>query len=353
MALDLSALDDAPFVDPSAKAAAPTGVAPRAPLSQFVEDPDQPRTEFSGPEWEDFKADVKAHGVLQPIIVIVLPDGRLKIRFGARRYRACCELGLADAPYVVTEDERQMDDYAQVSENEQRKPLQPLELATFIAKKLAGGAAKKEVAAKLRIDPSAVTHLMSLVDAPDFMLELYHSRKCRAPHYLYELRKLHTKNAEIVERRCAQADDIDKALLVAIATEIDPPSFPDAQGSGSVKDVLDNPGSSGGGNGGGSGGAGGGAGDDLGQGQSDAKVKKLPSHNPEIEKDNGGKADDPSRIKKPLLLAKYKDREVMVVLSQRPSTEGMVLIRYEDGSGEEEVVIGDVVLTLLTEASKG
>lgn len=42
-------------------------------------------------------------------------------------------LGLADAPYVVTDDERQFDDYAQVAENEQRAPLQPLELAAFIA----------------------------------------------------------------------------------------------------------------------------------------------------------------------------------------------------------------------------
>lgn len=354
MALDLSALDDAPLSDTFGKPGVPSGVAPRAPLSQFVEDENQPRTEFSGPEWADFKADIAEHGVLQPIIVVVQPDGKLKIRFGARRYRACCELGLVDAPYVATEDPRQMDDYSQVSENEQRKPLQPLELATFIAKKLKGGAQKKEVAAKLRIDPSAVTHLMTLIDAPDFMLELYHSGKCRAPHYLYELRKLHLKGAEIVERRCAQADVVDKALLNAISAEIEPPSIPESQGTGNIRDVMDNPAS---------GNAGGGSGLGAGQGVDDSstggsagasedgpKVKHLPSHNPDIEKDKGGKADDPTRLKKPLLLAKYKGRDVMVVLTQRPSTEGMVLIRFEDGSGEEEVVIGDVILTLLTEA---
>ena len=112
-------------------------------------------------------------------------------------------LQLAELPYFITEDQRQFDDYAQVSENERRKNLQPLELATFIAKKLKAGEKKKTIAAKLKLDPSLITNLLSLIDAPPFLLELYHNRKCRTPKYLYELRRLHERNPEIIARRCA------------------------------------------------------------------------------------------------------------------------------------------------------
>ena len=78
-----------------------------------------------------------------------------------------------------------------MAENEQRHALQPLELATFITKKLAAGETKRAVAAKLHLDPSAVTQLLALTgDVPATILELYHSRRCRPPLYLYELRKI-------------------------------------------------------------------------------------------------------------------------------------------------------------------
>lgn len=351
MALDLSALDDSPLMAPAATAA-PSLTAPKAPLSVFEEDPDQPRFEFDDPEFDAFVDDVREHGILQPVVVRPIDGtGRLRIRFGARRYRAAVRLQLAELPYFITEDERQFDDYAQVSENEQRKSLQPLELARFISKKLAEGAKKKQVAAKLKIDPSAVTHLLSLVEAPAFLLELYHSRKCRAPHYLYELRKMHDKNAEIVERRCAEADEIDRRLLVAIAEEIEPPANAPASSPATVKDALDDPlagtaGGSGTGAGNDDGAAAGAAPDDA----EGAQVQQLPGHNPAIEQNSGGSASDPNKLKKPLLLGSYQGREVMIVLNRRPTTAGLVFIKFEDGSGEEEVAIGDVGLTLLTDS---
>ena len=189
-------LDD---LDAALDTTAPSRTAPKAPLSEFEEDPNQPRFEFDDPEFEIFVEDVRVHGILQPVIVRVNDaTGKLRIRFGARRFRAAVRLDLAELPYLITEDERHFDDFAQVSENERRQGLQPLELATFVAKKIKEGGKKKEIADKLKIDPSAVTHLLSLVDAPAFILELYYSRKCRAAHYLYDLRKLHAQNAELV-----------------------------------------------------------------------------------------------------------------------------------------------------------
>lgn len=338
MALDLSALDDGLEADEQKQT---RDVAPRAPLNAFEEDPNNPRFEFDDPEFEDFVEDIKERGILQPVVVQRMPNDKLRIRFGARRYRAACRLGLPDVPYIVTEDERQFDDYAQVSENERRKGLQPLELAKFVARKLAEGDKKKVVASRIKVDPSAVTHLLALVDnVPAFILELYHSRKCRSPQYLYELRKLHDQNAEIVERRCAEADEIDRRLVTMIAEEINPPAVkPSPSGPETVKEVLDNikneP----------SGGSSESGADQTGG----VEIQHLPQHNPALEKESG-KPDDPDKIKKPLLLGTYQGRDVMILLSQRPTTSGLAVVRYEDGSGDEEVTIGEITLTMLSDS---
>ena len=338
MAIDLSALDSV--------IVRPAFVAPTAPLAEFEEDPENPRFEFDDPEFEDFVEDVRERGILQPVIVRPVDGGKLRIRFGARRYRAAVRLQLDELPYHITEDERQFDDYAQISENERRKSLQPLELAMFASRKLAGGEKKKDIAAKLKITPSTVTYLLSLIDAPPFLLELYHSRKCRLPQYFYELRKFYDRDVEIVERICSEAEVIDRRLLVVIAEEIEPTARPLAAGLSSEKIILDNPGT-----GGSSGNGGGEHNSKVKREDVDAvKVQQVPAHNPAIEKESSGKHSDPNKIKSPLLLGTYQGREIMIILTQRPSTVDTILIRFEDGSGMEEVTIGDVSLTMLSDS---
>jgi len=212
MALDLSLLDQAEAPPP------PAPVAAVAPLAAFEEDPDNPRFEPEGAEFERLVADVRRRGILQPVVVRQMPDGRLRLRFGARRYRAACRLDLPGLAYVVTEDPRQFDDYAQVAENERRRQLQPLELALFIARKLALKESKRQVAARLDIDPSALTHLLALVgEPPPLLLELYHSGRCRTPLYLYQLRKLHGVAPALVEEALAGAAAVDRRWLDGLA----------------------------------------------------------------------------------------------------------------------------------------
>lgn len=216
--LDLSALDSA-----VAAFTATDGVAARAPLAQFEEDPANPRTEFDGPAFDELVQDVTARGILQPIVVRRTDGGRLRIRFGARRYRAAVAAGLPDAPYVVTEDERQFDDYAQVAENERRAPLQPLELATFIARKVAQGEAKKDIAARLQIPPSTLTYHLALIDMPSLLSEIYRAHRCRSPQLLYQLRRMYEQQPDLVARRCADAVGIDVAFVASLTAEVKGP----------------------------------------------------------------------------------------------------------------------------------
>lgn len=217
MVFDLSALD-AHFAGPMAN---PSGAAAVAPLASFEVDPDNPRFEEDALSFDCLVADVRAHGILQPVVVRRLDSGKLRIRFGARRYRAAVKLGLATIPYVLTEDARQFDDYAQVAENQQRSPMQPLELAVFAAKKIAAGEKKSQVAERLGMHASALTYLLCLTgDVPPFILELYHTNKCRSPRYLYQLKGFWEAAAQMVERTCAAVAEVDLRLIESLAVEV-------------------------------------------------------------------------------------------------------------------------------------
>jgi ParB family chromosome partitioning protein len=295
-------------------------------LSRFEEDPENPRTEFADdPDFEALVDDVRLRGILQPIVVRpVEGTGRLRIRFGARRYRAALRAGLAEIPYFVTDDERQFDDYAQIAENERRQPLQPLDLAKFVAKRIALGDKKLQISKQLRLDHSVITHLLALVEGPAFLLELYHGHKCRTPKYLWELARLYTKDAELVERRVAAVEVVDRAFIAALAGELEPAKSVPPNLAPQTKDVLDR--------------AGGGAGE-----------RSAPAPDA-LKRQSTAAAINPGRIRNLLLLGSYRGRAVTVLWSQRPTAAGHAFVRFEDGSEDEEVPLGDIRLSQLTDA---
>ena len=319
MSLDLSGLD-APT--------APADRAARAPLRRFEEDPENPRTEFEGPEFDSFVADIKQRGILQPLVVTKTAHGKLRIRFGARRFRAAAILKLDYIPYVVVDDERQLDSYAQVSENEQRKNLEPLELARFIARRVQAGEAKGFVAEKLGVPAHDVTYLLSMLDAPDFICELYTSGKCRSPQFLYRLRRLFEKHPELVRNRVEALGPITHADLDSITAEIEGPK---EQTKKAPLDADADP--------------------PTAQAAS-APASKVapPAHQPRIEPSPRA-AKESDRIRKPLLLGRHDERDVMLVLSKRPSSGGQIFVRYEDNGAEAEVPFSAVTLSLLTESA--
>jgi ParB family chromosome partitioning protein len=329
MALDLADLDRA---FDSFRA---IGHAERAPLSMFEEDPDNPRFESMPDEFAALVENVREHGILQPIVVRRLEGGRLRIRFGARRYRAAVTLALADAPYVVTEDPRQLDDYAQVAENERRTALQPLELATFIAKKLAKGESKSAIATKLGIHPSTVTHLLCLAgDAPPFLLELYHSGSCRSPQYLYKLAKLWKVDARRVEEACAAASEVGLQLIEILEFALK--NIRSEQSGGDApSETKDRPVMPG------------------------APLASPPptTRQPVDRSEPGAGANlkpapavtEESRSCRPRLFGIVDGKDVEVLIFNRASNEGKVIVRYANELIESEVALGRLALTRLAD----
>ncbi|WLI91089.1 ParB/RepB/Spo0J family partition protein [Massilia sp. R2A-15] len=332
MALDLSMLDE--YYAPRGDAG---GIAARAPLSLFQEDPDNPRFEDDAEEFQLLVADVLAHGILQPIVVRRVEGGRLRIRFGARRYRAAVTAGLADAPYIVTEDPRQFDDYSQVAENQRRAPMQPLELALFAAKKIASGEQKIAVAARLGMRPSALSHLLCLTGAaPPFLLELYHARKCRTPLYLYRLLRLWRRDAPMVEAACAAATEIGAALIERLESEWN--------GRREVATADGLP----------AGGAAGGA--DAGAARVPGGLAPVgaPQPGPDTARGvlRGLAARRDNRVRRPLLIVTWKGREAVMRLRVRPSTEALIWVQWCDDQREAEVPCAEILVSRLVDAAK-
>lgn len=401
MALDLSALEEKPTAPAVTEAVQPTGKPLEIPLADIEEDPDQPRKEFSAEAMQEMTDSVRARGVKTPVSVRSHPSkpGKWMLNYGARRYRGSLAAGRPTIPAFVDESH---DDYDQVIENIQRDDLKPMELALFIQKRLNAGDQKKAIAKNLGKDGAIITQHLALIDPPACIEDAYSSGKCTSPKTLYELRGLHEKFPEQVEAWCAETSEITRKSVADLADELKGKKKPEpaapaagesqqggeADGSGAAKFGHDqipggdtqgtsgdsqgmNDGGQGEGEGAGEGqsqgandgGQGEGAGqsgkakpaDDKGQdgGQGEGEEGETGRDTGELTSWPKGRAvSDPDRMSKPLLLVEYEGRAAAVLLNRRPTTSGLIHIRFEDGGGDQEVPACDCMINLLTESEK-
>lgn len=98
-------------------------------ISKIEPNPYQPRTEFNQEALEELAASIKLLGLIQPITVRPLPDGRYQIISGERRFRASQIAGLETIPaYIRKTDDQGMLEMA-IVENIQREDLDSIEVA--------------------------------------------------------------------------------------------------------------------------------------------------------------------------------------------------------------------------------
>ncbi len=100
------------------------GESLRLPLEALLPSP-QPRRRFAG--LEALAESIRTHGVLEPLLVRPLGDGRYAIIAGERRYRAAKMAGLQEVPAVVLEVDEAAAQQIALIENLQREDLNPYE----------------------------------------------------------------------------------------------------------------------------------------------------------------------------------------------------------------------------------
>ncbi|RCL02980.1 MAG: ParB family [Candidatus Tokpelaia sp. JSC189] len=115
------------------------------PLSDVIEDLDQPRRSFHQENLEELADSIRKRGVVQPIVVRPKnADGKYVIVMGARRYRASQLAKVAKIPAVVRVNPS--DGYDQMIENIQRENLLHADIARFIEQELSKGTKSSRIA---------------------------------------------------------------------------------------------------------------------------------------------------------------------------------------------------------------
>lgn len=116
---------------PVAKAAAPApaGRPHEIPLDSIDRNPFQTRQHFDEGLLDELAASIRAMGVIQPVLVRALPEGRYQLIAGERRWLASQRAGKATIPAVTIamNDTQAME--ATIVENLQRADLNPMEQA--------------------------------------------------------------------------------------------------------------------------------------------------------------------------------------------------------------------------------
>lgn len=143
----------------------------------------QPRKTFEAQPLEQLAASISVHGILQPILVRELPNGKYQIVAGERRWRAAKLAGLAEVPVIIIEgDDREAAEIALV-ENVQREDLNPVEEAmAYRALAEDYGMTQAEISAKVGKSREAVANFERLLALPDEVLSLVAARELSAGH---------------------------------------------------------------------------------------------------------------------------------------------------------------------------
>jgi ParB family chromosome partitioning protein len=152
--------------------------------------PEQPRLAFDEVTLQELAASIREHGVLQPILVRPLDDGRYQLIAGERRWRASRIAGHATIPALVEEIDDDTALEISIIENLQREDISPLDEAAMYDRMIRDhGYSIRRLAEKLGKDKGYLENRLRLADAPPEIRELVSLRKDTLSH-AYELMKV-------------------------------------------------------------------------------------------------------------------------------------------------------------------
>ncbi len=185
-------------------------------LSQIEPDKSQPRKHFEEEALNQLAESIKAHGLIQPILVAPIGEDRYRIIAGERRWRACRLAGLEEIPALIREySPREISEISLV-ENLQREDLNPVEEALGYRNLMElYGMTQEQIAETVSKSRPAIANALRLLALPEPLLEQLRSGALSAGHARALL------SVEDAEGRQALADKIiAEGLSVRQAEEL-------------------------------------------------------------------------------------------------------------------------------------
>ena len=163
---------DAHFVD-SLSERFGASIGRNIPIDEIETNPGQPRRSVG--DLSELRMSIESKGVLEPLLVQPLSDGRFRIIAGERRFRAALEAGLAEVPCIELDvPENEVMEIALI-ENLHRRDLHPFEEAMGYASLAeTHGYTQQQIASTIGKSRVSITEAMSLLQIPERLRE-----KCR------------------------------------------------------------------------------------------------------------------------------------------------------------------------------
>jgi ParB family chromosome partitioning protein len=162
------------------------------PLAQLQESPTNPRRRFDERALQELAASFTTQGVLQPLLVRTIDDGKYEVVAGARRFRAAQLATLKEVPVRVVELSDAAVRESQLTENLLREDVHPYEEALALAGLLHLDGATYDVssiASRLGKSPAYITTRIRLTELVPPIAEAFLQDQIGVGHAL-EIAKL-------------------------------------------------------------------------------------------------------------------------------------------------------------------
>lgn len=181
-------------------------------ISRIERSPYQARSQFDERELSDLAQSIENYGVIQPIVVRPVEEGKYQIVAGERRYRASALLGRRTIPAIVQKMDDERAAAVSLIENLQRRELNYFEEAIAYSVLLEGfGLTQDELARRIGKSQSAIANKLRLLKLPEPVRDLIspeiiterHARsllKLSAPEMQMEiLRQIYERDLNVKE----------------------------------------------------------------------------------------------------------------------------------------------------------
>jgi ParB family chromosome partitioning protein len=155
----------------------------QVPIDLIRPNPRQPRGPLDEQGLTELAESLKAHGLLQPVLVRPVPGSGYELIAGERRWRAARLAGLDRVPAVVraSEDSERLE--LALIENMAREDLNPVEVARACAALVEElGLTKEDVGKRVGRSRVAISNSIRLLDLPDDVLAMLESGELSEGH---------------------------------------------------------------------------------------------------------------------------------------------------------------------------
>lgn len=187
-------------------------------------DPNQPRKNFDETALQELADDLKKNGLIQPIVVRDDPDnvGKFIVVAGERRLKAAKLAGFKKIRSILSTYESSQLGYVQIAENAKRDNLKFYEMAEFIVSRANAGEKQADIAEKLGLSKTRISEYMSWRDAPSFFKES--KEKFPSMRAFYDLVKLHAEYPSEVTEFINKAESISKVDITTLKKKLTEPA---------------------------------------------------------------------------------------------------------------------------------